>query len=76
MFAKPVNIEGIFNFTFGAGKDENLIVDLTEFLDSKVYAGGDSGGDGDGRSRSSILSGQPEPSAQPDFETRTQASST
>jgi hypothetical protein len=41
MFVKPVNIEGIFNFTFGTGKDENLIVDLTEFLDSKVYAGGD-----------------------------------
>jgi hypothetical protein len=41
MFVKPVNIEGIFTFTFGMGKDENLIVDLTEFVDSKVYAGGD-----------------------------------
>lgn len=42
MFVKTVNIEGIFNFTFGTGKDENLIVNLTEFVDSKAYAGGDS----------------------------------
>jgi len=42
MFVKPVNIEGIFNFTFGTGKGENLIVKFTEFVDSKVYAGGDS----------------------------------
>jgi hypothetical protein len=37
-----MNIEGYFNFTFGTGKDENLIVNLTEFVDSKVYPGGDS----------------------------------
>jgi hypothetical protein len=42
MFVKPVNIEGIFNFTFGTGKDENLIVNFSEFVDSEVYAGGDS----------------------------------
>jgi hypothetical protein len=42
MFVKPVNIEGFFNFRFGTGKDESLIVNFTEFVDSKVYAGGDS----------------------------------
>lgn len=40
---KTVNNEAYFNFTFGTGKDENLVVNLTEFVDSKVYAGGDSG---------------------------------
>ena len=39
MIIKPVNIEGIFNFTFGTGKDENLIDNFTEFVDSKMYAG-------------------------------------
>jgi hypothetical protein len=43
MFVKSVNIEGMFNFTFGTGKDENLVVNLTEFVDSKAYASGDSG---------------------------------
>ena len=42
MSVKPVNIEGIFNFTFGTGKDKNLIVKFTEFVDSKAYAAGDS----------------------------------
>jgi hypothetical protein len=42
MLVKPVNIEGFFNFTFGTGKDENLIANFTEFVDSKVYADADS----------------------------------
>ena len=66
MFVKSVNLEGIFNFAFGTGKDENLIVNLTEFIDSKMYAGGDNSGD-DGRS-SDDLDVQPEPSAQPNPE--------
>jgi hypothetical protein len=41
MFVKSANIEGIFNFRFGRGRDENHIINLTEFLNSKVYAGGD-----------------------------------
>ena len=32
---------GLFNFTFETGRNENLIVNLTKFVDSKVYAGGD-----------------------------------
>jgi hypothetical protein len=72
MLVKSVNIEGIFNFTFGTGKDENLIVNLTEFVDSKVYAGGDNSGDHDSDGRSSNLNGQPEPISQPDLETHTQ----
>jgi hypothetical protein len=74
MFVKSVNLEGIFNFGFGTGKHENLIVNLTEFIDSKMYAGGDNSGDSDGRS-SDDLNVQPEPSAQLDPET-TQAPST
>ena len=50
MNVKSVNFEGIFNFRFGTGEDENLIVNLTEFIDSKMYAGGDNRGDSDGRS--------------------------
>ena len=38
---KTVNNEAYFNFTFGTGKDKNLIVSLTEFVDSKVYAASD-----------------------------------
>ena len=60
MFVKLVNIEGIFNFTFGTGKDDNLIVNLIELIDSKMYAGGDNSGD-DGRS-SDDLDVRPEPS--------------
>ena len=30
------------------GKDGNLIANLAEFIDSKVYAGGDNSGDSDG----------------------------
>jgi hypothetical protein len=54
--------------------DENLIVNLTEFIDSKMYAGGDNSGDGDGRS-SDDLNVHPERSAQLDPET-TQGPST
>jgi hypothetical protein len=39
-FIKSVNMEIIFNFRFGTGKDENLIVNFTEFVDSKVYSDG------------------------------------
>ena len=74
MFVKSVNLEGIFNFRFGTGKDENLIVNLTEFIDSKMYAGGDNSCDSDGAG-SDDLNIQPEPSAQLDPET-TQAPST
>ena len=74
MFVKSVNPEGIFNFTFGTRKHENLIVNLTKFIDSKRYAGGDTSGDSDGRS-SDDMNVQPEPSAQLDPET-TQALST
>ena len=74
MFVKSVNLEGIFNFTFGTGKDENLILNPTEFIDNKMYAGGDNSGDRDDRS-SDDLNGQPEPSAQLDPET-TQVPST
>ncbi|KAF8489527.1 hypothetical protein F5888DRAFT_1638531 [Russula emetica] len=45
LFMKTVNNEAYFNFTFGSGKDEKLIVNLTEFVDSKVYAGGDNTAD-------------------------------
>ena len=69
MFVKSVNLEGIFNFTFGTGKDENLIVNLTQFIDSKMYAG-DKSGDSDGNSSDDgDLNVWPEPSAQLDRET-------
>ena len=68
MNVKSVNPESIFNFRFGTGKDENLIVNLTEFIDSKMYAGGDYSGDSDGRS-SDDLNVQLEPGAQLDPET-------
>ena len=68
MFEKSVNLEDIFNFRFGTGKDENLIVNFTEFVDSKMYAGGDNSGDSDGRS-SDDLNVRPELSAQLDPET-------
>jgi len=67
-------MEVIFNFTFGMGKDGNLIAKFTEFVDSKVYAGGDNSGYSGGRS--SKLDAQSEPSAQPDSETHTQSPST
>ena len=76
MNVKSVNFEGIFNFTFRIGKDKNLIVNPTEFIDSKMYAGGDNSGDSDGRSSDGDdLNVRPEPSAQLDPET-TQAPST
>jgi hypothetical protein len=37
---KTVKTEAFFNFKFGTGRDENLVCNLTEFVDSKVYAGG------------------------------------
>ena len=73
---RTVNNEAFFNFTFGTCKDENLIVNLTEFVDSKVYAGGDADNGGDSDDRDGNLDAQPEPepelSAQPDSETPAQ----
>ena len=75
LFVKSVNLEGIFNFRFRTGKDENLIVNLTDFIDSNMYAG-DNNGDSDGSSSDGDdLNVWPEPSAQLDPET-TQAPST
>ena len=74
MFVKSVNLEGIFNFRSGKGKVENVIVNLIEFIDSKMYTGGDNSGDGDGGG-SDYLNVQPEPSAQLEPET-TKAPST
>jgi hypothetical protein len=76
IFVKSVNLEGIFNLRFGTGKHENLIVNLTKFIDSKMHAGGDNSGDSDGKSSDADdLNVRPEPSAQLDPET-TQAPST
>jgi hypothetical protein len=75
MFVKSGNIEGIFKFTFGTDKDENLIANLTEFVDSKVYASGGHSDDSEGRS-SSHLNARPGSGAQPDSETNTRAPST
>jgi hypothetical protein len=55
---KTVGIECFFNFTFGTGNDENLIVNVTEFVDSKVFSGG--GGSDGGDSSSAKPSAQPE----------------
>lgn len=49
---KTVNNEAFFNFTFGTGKDKNLVCDLTEFVDSKVFAGDSSGDSSDSSSSS------------------------
>ena len=69
MFVKSIILEGIFNFRFGTVKDENLIVNLTEFIDSKIYAGGDNSGDSDGRSSDGDnFNVQPEHSSQLDPE--------
>ena len=43
---KTVNVECFFLFTFGTGSNENLIINVTEFVDSKAFGGGDSGGGG------------------------------
>lgn len=47
---KTVKVEAFFNFTFGTGRDKNLVCDLTEFVDSKVFAGSSSGDSSDGSS--------------------------
>ena len=36
---KAIDVESFFNFTFGTGKDKNIICDITEFVGSKVFAG-------------------------------------
>jgi hypothetical protein len=43
---KTVNVECFFLFTFGTGSNENLIINVTEFVDSKAFSGGDGGGGG------------------------------
>ncbi len=48
MMMKTVNVECFFLFKFGTGDDEKFIINVTEFVDSKAFAGG-SGGDGDGK---------------------------
>ncbi|KAH9994301.1 hypothetical protein BJV77DRAFT_995991, partial [Russula vinacea] len=47
LMMKTVNVECFFLFTFGTSNDENLITNVTEFVDSKVFSGGDGGGGGD-----------------------------
>lgn len=47
MMMKTVNVECFFLFKFGTGDDEKFIINVTEFVDSKAFAGG-SGGDGGG----------------------------
>jgi hypothetical protein len=37
---KTVKVECFFLFNFGTGKDENLIINVTEFVDSRVFSGG------------------------------------
>ena len=41
---KTVGNECLFLFKFGEGPDEKLIINLTEFVDSKVFAGSSDGG--------------------------------
>lgn len=50
LLMKTVKVEAFFNFTFGTGRDKNLVCDLTEFVDSKVFASGSSGDSSDGSS--------------------------
>ena len=42
LYMKTVKTEAFFNFKFGTGRDKNLVINLTEFVDSKVYAGSSS----------------------------------
>ena len=67
-------LDGILDSTIGTGKDDNLVVNLTECIDGKMYARGDNSGDSDDEG-SDHLNVQPEPSAQLDPET-TQTPST
>jgi hypothetical protein len=66
MMMKSVNVECFFLFTFGTGNDdddENLIVNVTEFVDSKVFSGGDGGDrndDGSGNNNSAHPDAHPE----------------
>ena len=51
MMMKTVKVECFFLFKFGTDDDEKLIINVTEFVDSKAFAGGSGGdgGDGDGK---------------------------
>lgn len=53
LYMKTVKNEAFFNFKFGTGRNKNLVVNLTEFVDSKVYAGSSSDSDSDSDSGSS-----------------------
>jgi len=44
---KTVGVECFFLFKFGEEQDEKLIINVTEFVDSKVFAGSSDGGAGD-----------------------------
>jgi hypothetical protein len=59
LMMKTVNVECFFLFNFGTGNDENLITNVTEFVDSKVFSGGNDG-DGDGGDGGGGSSAQPE----------------
>jgi hypothetical protein len=37
MLMNPTNVECFFLFGFGVGNEENVIVNVTEFVDSKVF---------------------------------------
>jgi hypothetical protein len=48
MMMKTVNVECFFLFKFGTGDDEKFIINVTEFVDSKAFAGGSASGSGEG----------------------------
>jgi hypothetical protein len=61
---KAIDVESFFNFTFGTGKDKNLICDLTEFVGSKVLTvdiSGDSSSGGSSSSSSNNTEGNASP---------------
>jgi|SRR5579863_1715604 len=45
---KTVGMECFFLFTFGEKKDENLIINVTQFVDSKVFTGSSDSSSGSG----------------------------
>jgi hypothetical protein len=64
LMMKTVNVECFFLFTFGTGNnndddEKNLITNVTEFVDSKVFSGGDENDDGSGKNSSAHPDAQP-----------------
>jgi hypothetical protein len=57
---KTVGVECFFLFKFGEGKDENLIINVTEFVDSKVFAGSSDSSSGGDTAATTSGSKQPE----------------